>query len=192
MKNEANYPELVHWAEYFPADENKLGTYLKRSGQSVGLRLDFRITNLIELKRCCVIVSNLNAAIQKYAYQVEGEPVLRVMIARQKFAEAKSELKFIDDRAVKQRAQDKLDALAFVERHERHEVARLKAAERMAIVGLKRHGEMAELRAKQDAKLAKSKPTIDLGNIELGLLPKPKKESRIVALANKKRAVGYG
>jgi hypothetical protein len=137
-------------------------------------------------------VSNLNAAIQKYAYEVEGEPVLRVMIARQKFNDAKNDLKFIDDRAVKKKAQDKLDAQAFFERHEKHEVARLKAAERMSIVGLKRHEEMAELRAKQDAKLAKSKPAVDLGDVDLGVLPAPKKVSRIVTLANKRRAAGFG
>jgi len=189
MKNEPNYHEIVHWAQYFPSDENKLGTYLKRRGEPIACRLDFPITTLLELKRCCVIVSNLNAALQKFAYEVEGDPIIRVMLARQKFADAKNDLRLLDDRAVKRAAQEKIAAKAFIESAEKFEVIRLKATEKMAIEGLKRHQEMTEARQKQNQKLAK-KPAIDLGDLTLGVLPKPKKESRIVALANKKRAAG--
>ena len=204
MKNEANYPELAHWAQYFPSDENKLGTFLQRRGDPIGLRLDFRITTLKELKRCCVILSKLSTSIQKYAYTVEGDATLRVMLAREQFREAKYDLKFIDDVAIKKRAEENEATKTYLERAQKFEFIRLKANEKMAIEAAKKHEAMREAREAREAlaneqwtrpkkhgDVAKSKPVIDLGDVTMGILPAAKKESKIVSLANRKKAVGY-
>lgn len=195
MKNELDYPEIVHWAQYFPADENKLGNYLKRRGDPIACRLDFRITTLEELKKCCVIVSNLNKAMQKYAYEVEGDKIIRVMLARQTLGEAQHQLKFIDNRKAKQRDEENQAALESISKAEQLEQTKRDTEAAMKGISFKRANEIAELKAKQAAKVAKAakaKPVIDLGNVDLGILPKPVKGSRIVELANKKRAARNG
>jgi hypothetical protein len=197
MKNEPNYPELAHWAQYFPSDENKLGTFLKRRGDPIGLRLDFRITTLKELKRCCVILSKLSTSIQKYAYTVEGEASLRVMLAREQFREAKYDLKFIDDKAIKERAEQKELTQGYLERGKKFTELRLRETARLAAEALANHESMKEAREaqeklEQEYKLTKPKrAAIDLGDVTLGVLPAPKKVSKIVSLANAKKAVGY-
>lgn len=192
MKNEPDYPEIVHWAQYFPADENKLGNYLKQRGDPIACRLDFRITTLEELKKCCVIVSNLNKAMQKFAYEVEGDKIIRVMLARQTLGEAQHQLKYIDSCKAIKRDQEKQAALDFVNRAEQLEQTKRDQESAMNGIGFQRAKDIAELKAKQAAKVAKAKPVIDLGNVDLGILPKPVKGSRIVELANKKRAAKYG
>jgi uncharacterized protein YgiM (DUF1202 family) len=88
--------EVVNWGQFFPSDENKLGAYLTKSGRPINCRLDFRLTRLEELKKAAVVVSELNAKLQKFAYEVEGDPVLRVMLARGLFAQAQFDLKYVD------------------------------------------------------------------------------------------------
>ena len=88
--------EVINWAQFFPSDENKLGAYLTKSGRPINCRLDFRLTRLEELKKAAVVVSELNAKLQKFAYEVEGDPVLRVMLARGLFAQAQFDLKYVN------------------------------------------------------------------------------------------------
>ena len=91
-----NDPEVVNWAQFFPQEDGKLGAFLAKSGRPINCRLDFRLTRLEELKKAAVVVSELNRQIQKYAYEVEGDPVLRVMLARQHFSQAQFKLKYVD------------------------------------------------------------------------------------------------
>jgi hypothetical protein len=90
-----NAPEMVNWAQFFP-QEDGLGAFLAKSGRPINCRLDFRLTRLEELKKAAVVVSELNRQIQKYAYEVEGDPVLRVMLARQQFSQAQFKLKYVN------------------------------------------------------------------------------------------------
>lgn len=91
-----NTPELVNWAQFFPSEDGKLGAFLARSGRPVNCRLDFRMTRLEELKKAAVVVSELNRQLQKFAYETEGDPVLRVMLARSYFSQAQFELRYVD------------------------------------------------------------------------------------------------
>jgi len=91
-----NTPELVNWAQFFPSEDGKLGAFLARSGRPINCRLDFRMTRLEELKKAACVVSELNRHLQKLAYEVEGDPVLRVMLARQQFSQAQFELRYVD------------------------------------------------------------------------------------------------
>ena len=91
-----NTPELVNWAQFFPSEDGKLGAYLAKSGRPINCRLDFRLTRLEELKKAAQVVSELNKMLQKFAYEVEGDPVLRVMIARTHFAKAQFELRYVN------------------------------------------------------------------------------------------------
>jgi hypothetical protein len=91
-----NTPELVNWAQFFPLEDGKLGAFLARSGRPVNCRLDFRMTRLEELKKAAVVVSELNRQLQKFAYETEGDPVLRVMLARSYFSQAQFELRYVD------------------------------------------------------------------------------------------------
>jgi len=91
-----NTPELVNWAQFFPSEDGKLGAFLARSGRPVNCRLDFRLTRMEELKKAAVVVSELNRELQKLAYEVEGDPVLRVMLARGFFSQAQFELRYVD------------------------------------------------------------------------------------------------
>jgi hypothetical protein len=191
-----NEPQYAHWAEYFPSDENKLGTFLKRRGDPIGLRLDFRITTLKELKRCCVILSKLSTAVQKYAYTVDGDASLRVMLAREQFREAKYDLKFIDDKAIKERAAEKELTQGYLERGKKFTEMRLRETARLAAEALANHEAMKEAREaqeklEQEYKISKPKrAVIDLGDVTLGILPAAKKVSKIVSLAGRKKAVG--
>ena len=91
-----NTPELVNWAQFFPSEDGKLGAFLARSGRPINCRLDFRMTRLEELKKAAVVVSELNRQLQKFAYEVDGDPVLRVMLARGYFSQAQFELRYVD------------------------------------------------------------------------------------------------
>jgi hypothetical protein len=196
MKNEANYQELKHWAQYFPS-EDKLAQYITRHGESLGLRLDFRISTLISLKRSCVIVSRLNAALQKYAYEVEADPVMRIMLAREQFKTAQYDLRFIDDKKLKELAEQKEASKAYHVRAKAFNEMRIKETARLANEALANHESMKEAREKQEQEQwsrpvkhgdkVKSKSVIDLGDVTLGVLPAVKKTSKIVELANKKR-----
>ena len=91
-----NDPEVVNWAQFFPSEDGKLGAFLAKSGRPINCRLDFRLTRLEELKKAACVVSELNRQLQKLAYEVEGDPVLRVMLARQQFSQAQFELRYVD------------------------------------------------------------------------------------------------
>ena len=91
-----NTAEMVNWAQFFPSEDGKLGAYLAKSGRPINCRLDFRLTRLEELKKAAQVVSELNKMLQKFAYEVEGDPVLRVMIARTHFAKAQFELRYVN------------------------------------------------------------------------------------------------
>jgi hypothetical protein len=91
-----NTPELVNWAQFFPSEDGKLGAFLARSGRPINCRLDFRLTRLEELKKAACVVSELNKELQRLAYEVEGDPVLRVMLARSHFSQAQFELRYVD------------------------------------------------------------------------------------------------
>jgi len=192
MKNEPNYKEIVNWAQIFPSDENKLGAYLVKSGRPVSCRLDFRITSLEELKKCAVIISELNQKVQHFAYEVEGDPIIRVMLARQLFADAQFQLKYIDSKAFLKKAKEQMAEKVYAARADKLEQAKHDQASAMKGIGIKRAEEIAQARAKQAKKLAKPKPVIDLGDLAFGLLPESKKGSKVVSLGVKKSAVGYG
>jgi hypothetical protein len=91
-----NTPEMVNWAQFFPQEDGKLGAFLARSGRPINCRLDFRLTRLEELKKAACVVSELNKELQRLAYEVEGDPVLRVMLARGLFNKAQFDLKYVD------------------------------------------------------------------------------------------------
>jgi hypothetical protein len=59
-------------------------------------------------------------------------------------------------------------------------------------ISTKRAKDIADARAKQDRRSAKSKPVIDLGDMSLGSLPEVKKPSKVVSIGVKKSSVGYG
>jgi hypothetical protein len=106
-----NTPELVNWAQFFPQEDGKLGAFLARSGRPINCRLDFRLTRLAELKKAAVVVSELNAQLQKYANEVEGDPVLRVMLARGFFSKAQFDLRYVEpSHVIKAAAKRTLDA----------------------------------------------------------------------------------
>jgi len=193
MKNEPNYKEVVNWAQIFPTDENKLGEYLVKSGRPVGCRLDFRITSLEELKKCAVIISELNQKVQHFAYEVEGDPIIRVMLARQLFADSQFQLKYVDSKSFLQRAKEKLAITALAARSEKLKKKQLKLDLENAMNGIstKRAKDIADARAKQDRKSAKSKPVIDLGDMSLGSISEVKKDAKVVNFAVRKSAIGY-
>ena len=111
---EVNGSDFVNWAQFFPSEDGKLGEYLAKSGRPIQCRLDFRLTRLEELKKAAVIVSELNAAIQKLAYDDGGDPVLRVMLARGLFTKAQFDLKYAQATYVLQqkRESEKAELLA--------------------------------------------------------------------------------
>ena len=92
--NTAEYGGALNWGMFFPREEGKMGEFLKRSGRPLSCRLDVRLTRLEELKKACVLISELNKSIQYLAYQAEGDPILRVMLARNIFASAQIKLKY--------------------------------------------------------------------------------------------------
>ena len=96
--------EMLNWAQFFPTDDSKLGEFLNRSGRPINCRLDFRLTRLEELKKAAVVISELNAQLQKLAYEVDGDPVLRVMLARGLFGQAQLDLKYKTPAAVLKRS----------------------------------------------------------------------------------------
>jgi hypothetical protein len=193
MKNEPDYKEIVNWAQIFPSDEKKLGEYLVKSGRPVGCRLDFRITSLEELKKCAVIISELNQKVQHFAYEVDGDPIIRVMLARQLFADSQFQLKYVSSKSFLLRAKEKLAAEALHARSEKLMQKQLKLDLENAMKGIstKRAKDISDARAKQDRKSAKSKPVIDLGDMSLGSLSEAKKDAKVVNFAVRKTAIGY-
>ena len=192
MKNEPNYKEIVNWGQIFPSSEDKLGAYLVKSGRPVSCRLDFRITSLEELKKCAVIISELNQKVQHFAYEVDGDSVIRVMLARQLFADSQFQLKYLDSKAFLKKAKEQQAGKVYAARADKLEQAKRDQTSAMKGIGIKRAEEIAQARAKQDKKAAKSKPAIDLGDLAFGLLNEPKKASKVVSLGVKKSAIGYG
>ena len=91
-----NTPEMVNWAQFFPHEDGKLGAYLAKSGRPINCRLDFRLTRMEELKKAACVISELNKEVQRLAYEVEGDPVLRVMLARGLFSKAQFDLRYVD------------------------------------------------------------------------------------------------
>jgi len=156
--------------------------------------LDFRITSLEELKKCAVVISELNQKVQHFAYEVEGDPIIRVMLARQLFADSQFQLKYIDSKAFLKRAKEHslAEALAAKNKKLKPNQMQIDQANAMKRIGIKQAQDIAEARAKQDKKLAKRKPTIDLGDLAFELLPEAKKGSKVVSLGVKKSAIGYG
>ena len=102
---DVNGLETVNWAQLFPHEDGALGAYLVRSGRPINCRLDFRLTRLEELKKAAVVLGDLNANIQKLAYQTEGDPVLLVMLARGLFTQAQFDLKYAFASAVIKKTQ---------------------------------------------------------------------------------------
>lgn len=107
---EVNGGEFVNWAQFFPSEDGKLGEYLAKSGRPINCRLDFRLTRLLELKKAAVVLGDLNAAVQKMAYETEGDPVLRVMLARGLFTQAQFDLKYAYAELLVQSNKEKLAA----------------------------------------------------------------------------------
>jgi len=91
-----NTPEMVNWAQFFPQEDGKLGAYLAKSGRPINCRLDFRLTRMEELKKAACVISELNKEVQRLAFEVEGDPVLRVMLARGLFTKAQFDLRYVD------------------------------------------------------------------------------------------------
>lgn len=172
MKNEPNYPEIVNWAQFFPTDENKLGEFLVKSGRPVGCRLDFRITTLEELKKCAVIISELNQKVQHFAYEVEGDQIIRVMLARQLFQQAQFQLKYIDSKSFLKKAKEKAASEAFLVRGKKQVEARNKQNEKLR-------------------KQGKLNASIDLGDLVLGAVSVAEKALKVVPLPVTKKAIGY-
>ena len=85
---------LWNFNHYFPHDEGKLGAYLKRVGSPVLCRVDLRITRMEELKMAAVVISQLNKVLQHYAYEAEGDEVLRILMARKEIDGVKTKLKY--------------------------------------------------------------------------------------------------
>jgi hypothetical protein len=85
---------LWNFNHYFPKDEGHLGDYLKRTGSPINCRLDLRITRLEELKKAAVLISELNKVLNHYAYETEGDEVLRVLMARKEIELIKNKLKY--------------------------------------------------------------------------------------------------
>jgi hypothetical protein len=118
------------------------------------------------------------------------------MLAREQFKEAKYDLKFIDDKAIKERAEQKLLTQGYLERSKKFTEMRLQETARLAAEALANHESMRQAREaqeklEQEYKMSKPKrEVIDLGNVEMGILPAAKKVSKIVSLANRKKAVG--
>jgi len=193
MKNEPENKEFVNWAQIFPADENKLGEYLVKSGRSIGCRLDFRITSLEELKKCAVIISELNQKVQHFAYEVEGDPIVRVMLARQLFADSQFQLKYVSSKSFLLRAKEKVAAEALHARSEKlmQKQLKLNLENAMNGISIKRAKDISDARGKQDKKLAKSKPVIDLGDVVMGVVPAVKKIAKVVDFAVRKSTIGY-
>lgn len=140
--------------------------------------LDFRITSLEELKKCAVIISELNQKVQHFAYEVEGDSVIRIMLARQLFADAQFQLKYIDSKAFIKKAKEKLAEKVYAARADKAEQARRDQTSAMKGIGIKRAEEIAQARAKQAKKLAKSKPVIDLGDLALACLLNLKRDQK--------------
>jgi len=112
-----NTPEMVNWAQFFPQEDGKLGAFLARSGRPINCRLDFRLTNIAELKKAAVVVSELNAQLQKFAYEVDGDPVLRVMLARGYFPKAQFDLRYVEpSHVIKAAAKRTADAVKKVKK----------------------------------------------------------------------------
>lgn len=84
-----------NWAQTYPEDIGKLGQYLYNLGQPMNCRLDIRLTNMEELKKAAVLISELNKALNQIAFEDARDPVLRVLIARDAMQHARMGLKYM-------------------------------------------------------------------------------------------------
>lgn len=83
-----------NFSQDYPKEKFKFGEYLKNSGRTLNCRLDFRLTSLEELKKAAFILNELNKQLQVYAYEQDGDEVLRVMLARDAMKTAQIALKY--------------------------------------------------------------------------------------------------
>lgn len=95
-----SFEDHFNWTQTFPDDAGKLGEYLKKSGQPLYCRLDVRITSTEELKKAAVLISELNKALNHYAYSDQRDPVLRVLMARDAMQQARIQLKYLRPKKV--------------------------------------------------------------------------------------------
>lgn len=90
-----------NFAQDFPREKFKFGEYLKNSGRTLNCRLDFRLTSLEELKKAAFVLNELNKQLQAYAYEQEGDEILRVMLARDAMKAAQIALKYWHAQGIK-------------------------------------------------------------------------------------------
>jgi hypothetical protein len=91
--------EHFEWAKNIP-EVGTLADYLVKLGQPLQSRLDVRITSLEELKKAALLISELNKALNHYAYEDGRDPVLRVLMARDAMQQARIGLKYLRPRKV--------------------------------------------------------------------------------------------
>lgn len=84
-----------NWSQTYPEDIGRLGQYLASLGQPMNCRLDIRLTNMEELKKAAVLISELNKALNHIAFEDSRDPVLRVLIARDAMQHARMGLKYM-------------------------------------------------------------------------------------------------
>lgn len=96
-----------NFAQYFPEEEHKLGEFLRRRGEPLHCRFDFRMTSLEEMKKSAVLVEQLNKVLQRLAYEDQRDPVLRVMLARDAMQHIAFNLRYLRPKKVAKQARTK-------------------------------------------------------------------------------------
>lgn len=96
-----------NFGQYFPEEEHQLGDFLKRRGEPLHCRFDFRMTSLEEMKKAAVLVEQINTVLQKLAYDDERDPVLRVMLARDAMQQIAFNLRYLRAKKVVKQAPNK-------------------------------------------------------------------------------------
>ncbi len=84
-----------NWAQELSEDAFRFGEYLQRRGSPLFCRIDVRLTSLEELKWAATVVSDLNKQLNQLAYENEGDPILRVLAARDAMQTARIHLRYI-------------------------------------------------------------------------------------------------
>ena len=97
MRPEASFD----WGEEYPDDTFNFGGFLNERGIPKLCRLELRMTNINELKQAAVTISELNAQLQKLAFEDERDDLLRVMFARDALAKARFHLRYIRSKQAK-------------------------------------------------------------------------------------------
>lgn len=92
--------DTFNWTQSFPDDAYQFGDYLKKTGQPLHCRLDIRITSSEELKKAAVLISELNKALNHFAYEDGRDPVLRVLMARDAMQHARIGLRYLKAKKV--------------------------------------------------------------------------------------------